>query len=152
MTLLNSIRPTYPNVPITPAVLQSYGDGMTGSTHVIGSFFVRLGIAYGVPSRSLPCTRTDPQSPLMADDATDPFARLGKPDAVFGPSSGQTFAGVMVGVGLAAVGFTRICKRNSFVTSPEADLVTGIDRCFFPVRGNVRPMRSSITPPSRIDL
>jgi hypothetical protein len=41
----------------------------------------------------------------MADDAADPFARLGKPDAVFGPSPGQTFAGVLLGVGLATGGF-----------------------------------------------
>ena len=41
----------------------------------------------------------------MADDATDPFARLGKPDNVFGPSGGQTFAGVLLGVGLSAAGF-----------------------------------------------
>ena len=41
----------------------------------------------------------------MADDPADQFARLGKPDAVFGPSPGQTFAGVLLGVGLAAIGF-----------------------------------------------
>lgn len=34
----------------------------------------------------------------------DPFARFGKPDAVFGPSRGQTFAGVVLGAGLAAAG------------------------------------------------
>jgi hypothetical protein len=50
----------------------------------------------------------------MADDATDPFAHLGKPDAVFGPSSGQTFAGVLLGVGLAAVGFAVAVLGDGF--------------------------------------
>ena len=34
VTLFNGIRPTYPNVPITPAVLQQYCDGVTGGTTI----------------------------------------------------------------------------------------------------------------------
>jgi hypothetical protein len=53
----------------------------------------------------------------MADDPTDdPFVRLGKPDAVFGPSPGQTFAGVLVGVGLATVGFAVAATGDGFGT------------------------------------